>query len=233
MKSVLITQSNYIPWKAYFDGINIVDIFVVYDDMQYTKRDWRNRNQIKTPQGLHWLSIPVAVKGKFFQKINETVVSDAKWGVKHWEKIKSNYSKAPFFKDFKDYFEPIYVDEKLEFLTDINIAFIKTINQILSIDTQILDSRNFELVEDKTMRLVNICEKLNATDYFTGPASKNYMDEGLFEKSNINVHYFDYSGYPEYSQFYGDFKHNVSILDLLFNTGMEMKKYMKSFNNNE
>jgi hypothetical protein len=138
-----------------------------------------------------------------------------------------------FFKEFKDYFEPIYKDEKLVFLTDINVIFIKTINHILGINTQILDSRSFELLEDKTMRLVNICEKLNATDYYTGPASKNYMDEGLFEKSNINVHYFDYSHYPEYSQFHGDFTHNVSILDLLFNTGMELKKYMKSFHNNE
>ena len=91
MKSCIITQSNYIPWKGYFDSINQVDIFVIYDDMQYTKRDWRNRNYIKTPQGLKWLSIPVEVSGKFHQKINETLISDKSWNRSHWESIKQNY----------------------------------------------------------------------------------------------------------------------------------------------
>jgi hypothetical protein len=230
MKKVIITQSNYIPWKAYFESINMVDTFVVYDDMQYTKRDWRNRNQIKTHQGVQWLSIPVEVKGKFFQKINETIVSDKKWGGKHWEILKSNYSKAPFYKDYKDCFEAIYRNEELIYLTDINVTFIKTINKLLGITTEIIDSRDFVLLEGKTERLVDVCKKINATDYFTGPASKNYMDESLFEQESISVHYFDYSGYPEYPQLFGEFTHAVSILDLIFNVGPNFKQFMKSFN---
>ena len=228
-KKILISQSNYIPWKGYFDNINAVDEFVVYDDMQYTKRDWRNRNQIKTPQGLLWLTIPVEVKGKFFQKINETQVSDKKWGEKHWKTIATNYSKAPYFKTYKDVFEAIYKDESLDNITSINVSFIKAINAILNITTKITDSRDFELVEGKTERLIDICKKCKASDYFTGPAAQAYMQEDLFSKDNISIHYFDYSNYLEYPQLFGEFSHYVSILDLIFNTGDNAKNYMKTF----
>ena len=99
MKKVLITQSNYIPWKGYFDAIAIADEFVVYDDMQYTRRDWRNRNLIKTKNGLEWLTIPVEVKGKYFQKIRDTKISDPKWAIKHWSIISQNYAKAKYFNE--------------------------------------------------------------------------------------------------------------------------------------
>jgi hypothetical protein len=226
-KSIVITQSNYIPWKGYFDTINMVDEFVVYDDMQYTKRDWRNRNQIKTPQGLLWLTIPVEVKGKFFQKINETFVSDKQWGEKHWKTLVTNYTKAPYFKQYKDVFEQLYKDETLDNITTINVSFIKAINTILGITTKITDSREFTLAEGKTERLVDICKKCQANTYYTGPAAKDYMDEALFEKEKIQIHYVDYSNYPIYPQLYGEFSHYVSILDLIFNTGDEAKNYMK------
>lgn len=231
MKKILITQSNYIPWKGYFDSINSVDEFVVFDDMQYTKRDWRNRNQIKTPQGLFWLTVPVKVKGNFFQKINETYVSDTKWGVNHWKTLTANYSKTPFFRDYKDIFESVYLDDNLINLTEINLKFIKTINEILKIKTLILDSREFNIIEGKTKRLISICKDRNATKYFTGPAAKNYMDESLFKQEGIDVNYFDYTGYPVYPQLNGEFTHFVSILDLIFNMGPETYKFMKSYNN--
>lgn len=232
-KSILITQSNYIPWKGYFDSINTVDEFIVYDDMQYTKRDWRNRNQIKTAQGLFWLTIPVEVKGKFFQKINETQVSDKKWGENHWKTLVANYSKAPYFKNYKNIFEDLYRDETLDNITNINISFIKAINAILNISTKIIDSREFDLVEGKTERLVDICKKRNATDYYSGPAAKDYMDESLFLDQGIKVHYFDYSNYPVYPQLNGNFAHNVTILDLIFNTGSDARNYLKTFSNEQ
>nr|MBU9918948.1 WbqC family protein [Fusobacteriaceae bacterium] len=108
-KKIAILQSNYIPWKGYFDLINMVDEFILYDDMQYTRRDWRNRNKIKTPQGLQWLTIPVEIKGKFFQKIKDTRITDKKWNIKHWRTISQNYSKAKYFKDYKDIFEELYL----------------------------------------------------------------------------------------------------------------------------
>ena len=100
MKKIAISQSNYIPWKGYFDLINSVDEFILYDDMQYTKRDWRNRNKIKTPQGLQWLTIPVHTKAKYYQKISEVMISDKDWATEHWQKIKQNYFKAKFFFNF-------------------------------------------------------------------------------------------------------------------------------------
>lgn len=229
IKKIAISQSNYIPWKGYFDLINTVDEFVLYDDMQYTKRDWRNRNKIKTKDGVQWLSIPVEVKGKYFQKINETKISDPEWGYNHWATISNNYKKAPYFTEYKDIFEHIYLSNEEKLLSKVNYIFIKAICDILNIKTILLWSDNFELQEDRNERLVDICKKRNATEYYSGPAAKSYMDTNLFEKDNIKVTYYDYSGYPEYQQLYGEFEHAVTILDLIFSEGPNAYKFMKSF----
>ncbi len=233
MKRIAISQSNYIPWKGYFDSINSVDEFVLYDDMQYTRRDWRNRNKIKTKDGTQWLTIPVEVKGKFFQKINETKISDPKWGQDHWNTILHNYKKAPYFEEYRKIVEAIYLNNNEEYLSKINYLFIKTICDILGIKTALLWSSEFELLDERNERLIDICKKRKATDYYSGPAAKFYMDEALFAKDNITVHYFDYSGYPEYNQLHGQFDHAVSILDLIFNEGPDSFKFMKSFNLHE
>jgi WbqC-like protein family len=229
MKTIAISQSNYIPWKGYFDSINSVDEFVLYDDMQYTRRDWRNRNKIKTKDGSQWLTVPVEVKGKFFQKINETKISDPKWAQDHWNTIYHNYNKAPYFNEHKNIFETLYLNNKEENLSKINYLFIKAVCDILGIKTTLLWSSNFDLLEDRNERLIDICKKRDATDYYSGPAAKFYMDESLFAKENIKVGYFDYSAYPEYKQLHGEFDHAVSILDLIFNEGPDSTKFMKSF----
>ncbi len=198
--------------------------------MQYTRRDWRNRNQIKTRDGLQWLTVPVEVKGKYFQKINETIISDPDWGKQHWNKIVHNYSKAEFFSQYKDLFEELYLNNNEKYLSRVNYNFLKVICDFLNIKTNIMWSGEFELLEDRNERLLNICKKCNATDYYSGPAAKAYMDLSLFERENIKVHWFDYSGYPEYRQLHGEFTHAVSILDLIFNEGPNSKKFMKSFN---
>jgi len=203
LKKIIITQSNYIPWKGYFDSINIADEFILYDDMQFTRRDWRNRNQIKTRDGIKWLSIPVEVKGKYYQKINETKISEPDWAEKHWNTILHNYSKAKYFNEYKKLFEELYLNNKEEYLSKVNYNFLKTVCEILGIKTKMIWSEEFNLLEEKTERLVDICKKRGATDYYSGPAAKAYMNEELFEKENIKVHYFDYSGYPEYNQLHG------------------------------
>ena len=224
---VIITQSNYIPWKGFFDSMAQIDMIVLYDDMQYTKRDWRNRNVIKTPQGLKWLSIPVEVKGKYFQKINQTKVSDTKWTIDHLNQLKQHYKTAKCYKEVIDWIENLYLNCQFELLSDINRYFIENINKYLGINVEVVSSERFELAEDKTERLVNICKELGTTDYFSGPAAKVYMDESKFEENNIKVNYFDYSGYPEYEQIHGDFEHGVTIFDLIFNCGINSKKYLK------
>ncbi|HVZ95255.1 MAG TPA: WbqC family protein, partial [Chitinophagaceae bacterium] len=131
MKKLLITQSNYIPWKGYFDAINSVDEFVIYDDMQYTKRDWRNRNKIKTANGLQWLTIPVEVKGKYLQKIKDTKISSSKWNKEHWNAVKINYATASFFKQYKDFFEALYLNCNKAYLSEINFLFLTAICNLL------------------------------------------------------------------------------------------------------
>ncbi len=225
-KRIAITQSNYIPWKGFFDSINMVDEFVLYDDMQYTRRDWRNRNLIKSAEGTQWLTIPVDVKGKYFQKINETKISDENWGKQHWQTLKHVYGKLPGFAIYKDTFEALY-HQDYSLLSEVNYAFINAICKILNISTNIRWSSEFDLPEGKTERLVYICKELGGTEYYSGPAAKNYMDESLFTQDGIAVHYYDYSGYPEYEQRFPPFAHGVSILDLLFSVGTDFSKYLK------
>ena len=229
MKKIAILQSNYIPWKGYFDLINMVDEFVLYDDMQYTRRDWRNRNMIKTPQGLKWLSIPVDVKGKYFQRINETLISDLNWADRHWQTIKQFYSKSPYFKEYKHFFEAIYLDNTETHLSKINFQFIQLINWILGINTKITWSSDYELLEGQTIRLLGICQQAGAGVYLSGPAARDYFDESLAEQMGIKVQWMDYSSYSEYSQFHPPFEHGVTILDLIFNEGPNATKFMKSF----
>ena len=228
-KKVAIVQSNYIPWKGYFDLINTVDEFVLFDDMQYTRRDWRNRNLIKTPAGPKWLTIPVAVKGNFFQKIKDTTISDPKWATKHWESIVHNYSKAKHFDLYREVFESLYLGSQERFLSRVNRLFLSAICKILGISTTISSSEDYISVEGKTERLVSICKQTGATTYISGPAARDYLDDALFDQENIAVEYMDYSSYPEYRQLFPPFEHQVSIIDLIFNEGSEATKYMKSF----
>jgi hypothetical protein len=227
MKKVAILQSNYIPWKGYFDIINSVDTFVIYDEVQYTKRDWRNRNLIKSPEGLQWLTIPVEVKGKYFQKINETLVSDKTWMLKHWKSICQNYKKAPFFKQHEDYFFELYTTANFDFISEVNLHFINGINKLIGIKTEIIDSRNLDLGGDKNERLIDAVKKTNGTHYLSGPAAKSYMDVDLFNQSGIEVEWMSYTGYKEYPQLFSTFEHGVSILDLIFNVGTNCLSYLE------
>lgn len=227
MKKILISQSNYIPWKGYFDSISLVDEFIIYDEMQYTKRDWRNRNKIKTPQGLKWLTIPVEVKGKYLQKINETKISDDSWNVKHWNIIKQNYSKAKYFKENKDFFEDLYLNMNQKYLTEINFNFISAICDFFNVKTTIRFSSEFTLKGNPSEKLLYLCKEIKAKEYHSGPAAKEYLDEKIFNENNIDVKYFDYNHYKEYDQLNPPFRHDVSILDLVFNEGNNAKQYLK------
>lgn len=223
-KRVAILQSNYIPWKGYFDLIHKVDEFVLYDEVQYTKRDWRNRNLVKTPNGLIWLTIPVINNHR--EKISETVISDPDWAKKHWKTIVLNYGRAPYFKQYKDVFEEFYLSEQSEYLSVINRKAIELVNRILGIGTTITSSADYQLSGDKNDRLINICVEAGASTYLSGPAAKSYIDEASFESKGIKVEWMDYSGYREYPQLFPPFEHGVSILDLIFNTGAEALSFI-------
>jgi hypothetical protein len=230
-KKIAILQSNYIPWKGYFDIINSVDEFVIYDEVQYTKRDWRNRNLIKTNEGPKWLTIPVSVKGNYYQKIKDTQIADNIWPLKHWKSISMCYSHAPFFKEYKNIFEELYLSINSRSLSEINLNFIEVINKIMDIRTRISSSFEYKIGIGKTERLIQICKQAEADEYISGPSAKAYIYEDLFATNNIKLTYFNYDGYKEYDQLFPPFEHSVSIIDLIFNKGPDSTKYLKSYKN--
>lgn len=227
MKKIAILQSNYIPWKGYFDMIAAVDEFILYDDMQYTRRDWRNRNQIKTPQGVQWLTVPVKVKGKYDQTIRETELDGSDWAKVHWKMLAQNYRRAPHFEEVAAIFEPIYLQHQYTHLSVLNRELIEAVCNYLGITTKISNSWNYRLIEGKTERLADFCAQAGGTKYISGPSAKDYIEESIFSERGIELSWFSYEGYPEYPQLWGEFTHGVSILDLLFNCGKDAPKYMK------
>ena len=228
-KRVAIVQSNYIPWRGYFDLMNLADEFILFDDMQYTRRDWRNRNIIKSPSGLKWLTIPVQVSGKYLQPIKDTLVSDGAWHRRHWKTIVHCYRNAEFFEPCKNWLEELYLGANEQRLSAINHRFLKAICELLGIKTEIKWSMDYQLSSDRTERLVALCEQAGASEYLSGPTAKAYLDEAQFARRGIKLSYMDYSGYPEYRQLNPPFAPNVSILDLILNEGPRAPEFLKSF----
>jgi hypothetical protein len=224
-RKIAILQSNYIPWKGYFDLIAKSDTFVIYDEVQYTKNDWRNRNLIKTTNGPEWITIPVR-QISLDQKIEETKITTHHWAKKHVSTLQGNYSKSPFFKSYKDAIFSLY-EIKSEYISEINLSFIKGICKLLDINTDIIRSNELNLHGDKNSRLLEACKKLGATTYISGPSAKNYLNVELFDDANIKVDWMDYSDYKEYNQLFPPFQHGVTILDLIFNLGPQAKDYLK------
>lgn len=227
MKKVAILQSNYIPWKGYFDLIAAVDEFIIYDDMQYTRRDWRNRNKIKTPQGLVWCTVPVKVKSKYFQTISETELDGMGWAKQHWRSFEQHYKKAPHFLEIAEWLSPLYNNKSYNSISELNCTLIKEICCYLGIKTKITNSSEYILLEGKTERLADLCKQANGEEYISGPAAKDYIEPDIFEQYGIKLSWFNYDGYQPYPQLWGEFEHYVSILDLLFNCGQDSPKYMR------
>ncbi|MCK7578225.1 MAG: WbqC family protein [Chromatiales bacterium] len=225
MKTVVVLQSNYIPWKGYFDLIRDADLFIFYDDLQFTKNDWRNRNKIKTQKGSEWLTIPVGSSAS--RLICEVEIKDFSWQVKHWKTIRQNYGKSSYFANYRDFFEDIYLGQKWANLSLLNQSLIRLISSdLLNLKTEFRDSRDYDLSGQKLNRLMELLVKAEADRYISGPAAKNYIDEPRFTEACIELVWKDYSGYPEYPQRFPPFEHGVSILDLLFNVGPDAPWYI-------
>lgn len=218
MTSIAILQSNYLPWKGYFDIIAAVDTFVVYDCVQYTKNDWRNRNRIKSPEGTRWLTLPVR-RESLEMRIDEARVLDEKVLRKHWMTIEQTYRKAPGFRAMKDVVAPLFDRPTPELLSGLNVGLIRSFCEILGIGTSIVDSSEFDLAGDRVDRLVEICRQAGADTYLSGPAARSYLDEAPFTAAGVDVAWMDYDGYPTYEQPYPPFDHHVSIVDLVLCAG--------------
>jgi len=228
VRVVSIIQSNYIPWKGYFDIINQSELFVLYDEVQYTNNDWRNRNRIKTAHGIQWLTIPVHYVAKFEQSIKDTKIAQPNWYAKHWKTLQMVHGRAPYFKHYKDRLEALYMSmEGVEYLSEINETFLRAICQWLGIHTEFKHSTDFAPTKGRVERLIHLCEQAGATHYLSGPSAMSYIEGVAFEPHHIQLCYMDYEGYAEYPQAYPPFEHKVTILDLLFNVGDDAPKYLK------
>tara|TARA_R110000850_G_scaffold62_3_gene269 strand:- start:16540 stop:17235 length:696 start_codon:yes stop_codon:yes gene_type:complete len=227
LKKVAIVQSNYLPWKGYFDMIAAVDEFILFDDAQYTRRDWRNRNLIKTPQGTKWLTIPVKVKGKYEQTIRQTEIDGIDWQAAHWTALQLNYRRAPYFNQISELLAPFYMRSEVTHLSEINSKLIGLVCEFLGIDTKISSTSDYDLAAGRSIKLADLCVQAGASEYVSGPAAKAYIDTKVFEERSVAIRWFDYSDYPPYPQLWGDFTHQVSIVDLLFNCGHDTPSYMR------
>lgn len=228
--NVVILQPSYIPWRGYFDQIRRADLFIFYDDVQYDKHGWRNRNRIKTHQGSQWLTIPVHTQGVVIEHtpINEVRIAwQQPWNQRHWRAIREAYSKAPFFRDYAPWLEEVY-ERRPERLVDFTIPLtIEIANKLGICDTRFARSSEFNATGQKTERLIQILTQVGATHYISGPSARSYLDESQFQEAGITLEYMEYN-YPEYPQRHPPFDPQVSILDLLFMTGPEALRYFSS-----
>ncbi len=216
-----ILQPGYLPWLGFFEQMCSADVFVIYDDVQYDKEGWRNRNRIKGANGVLWLTVPVHVKLSDRPLISEVRIDNkANWRKKHLMSLKMNYAKAPFFKEYIRIFEEAY-SRDWDLLVDIDMYFILKLSECLGMgDKKIVRSSSLNVDGDRIERLAKICKMFEADVFYEGASGKNYIDNASFAEQGIAIEYQDYK-HPVYKQLYGDFIPHLSLVDLLFNHGDE------------
>jgi hypothetical protein len=217
-RTVVILQPGYLPWLGFFDQMCKSDVFVIYDDVQFDKHGWRNRNRIKTPQGVQWLTIPVLTKGRGKQINKDVLINNAdRWSNRHISALIQNYSKAPFFQSYIGLFEEIYA-RNWKYLIDLNMAVIRGLMREIGLERKIVFSSELGIPGGKTDRLVAMCANLGAQTFLEGDAGQSYLDDSLFRANHIRVEFHRYN-HPVYRQLYGDFVSHLSVVDLLLNHG--------------
>ncbi|MBV6451442.1 MAG: hypothetical protein MHPDNHAH_02180 [Anaerolineales bacterium] len=225
--NVVILQPSYIPWRGYFDQIRRADLFIFYDDIQYDKHGWRNRNQIKTHQGKQWLTIPVHSKGVTQGVLIKDVRVDwsKPWAKSHLKTMTISYSKAPYFKQYLPLLESFF-ERRDEFLADFTIeTSIQLARELGFSSTRFMRSSELSNIEgQKTDRVLSVLKQVGATHYICGPSASSYMESEKFDAAGITFEYMRYD-YPEYQQLYPPYDPFVSILDQLFMLGNQAKEY--------
>lgn len=226
MKRGVILQPSFLPWRGFFDLIYKSDVFVFLDDVQYDKHSWRNRNCIKTPQGIQWITVPILTGGRFPQQLLETEICNQRaWAAKMLKTIAQNYIKSPYFEVYYPALAQT-LDRKWTSLVELDLALNYVAMEFLGLKRELCRSSELDIQnEDKNHRLLEMCKRVDLTHYLTGPSAKAYLDEQLFKENQITVEYMTYN-YPPYPQLYGRFAPQVSIIDLLFNVGPEFSRYI-------
>lgn len=214
-------QPNYLPWLGLFEKLDRCEVFVFFNRVQYVGKEWVNRNRIKGPNGVFWLTVPVSHSQGSRIPIAEVRIDNSKsWQVKHWKALRSCYQRSPFFDEITDLLSPILLSTRWELLTDLNQALIAEIARYLNIQTQLIDARDFSWRGEKSELVLNMCLDLGATQYIFGEQGLSYADVNEFRKKEV-VPYFQQYRHPVYPQLWGDFVSHLSIVDLLFNVGTD------------
>lgn len=221
-RTVGILQPGYLPWLGFFEQVYRSDIFVFYDDVQYDKEGWRNRNRIKTAQGIHWLSVPVQTKGRELQTVRDAEIDNrTDWRSKHLISLQQNYAKAPFYAQYADFLNSVYTRE-WRWLIDLDMELIHGITKFLGMERDFRFSSDLGIKGERVERLVAICQHLGATCFYEGAAGRNYMDESQFVPHNIRLEFQQYP-HPVYHQQHkkAGFLPYLSVIDLLLNHGAD------------
>ena len=219
MTRVAIMQPTYLPWSGYFGLMQSVDVFVLLDSVQFARRSWQQRNQIKTANGAQLLSVPVQSKGKRDQLICEVELDKSSgFAATHRRSIEMSYAKTPHFKQYANTLLPL-LDNSSPLLADLTIGLILQLKAQLGITTRVLRSSELDSSGAKADLLASLCKQIGAAAYVSPPGSKDYLDESdAFEQIGVPVQFYEFK-HPEYPQPFGDFLPYMSIIDMLFNCG--------------
>ncbi|MCE9634849.1 MAG: WbqC family protein [Planctomycetes bacterium] len=226
-KTCVVLQPSYIPWRGYFHQVYLADAFVFYDDVQYDKNGWRNRNMLKGANGLHWLSVPVSLPtGSLATEIRHVNIDHRQpWASKHWKSIVADYGRTRWFGMLESVMRP-RIESNPERLADLTIPLVMDIAAALGIrHTQFMRSSEMGIGGGRTERLAAICRSVGADRYVSGPSARSYLDEACMRDAGIEVAWMEYE-YPEYPQVHGAFAGNVSVIDLIANAGSESGAYI-------
>lgn len=225
MTSLAAIQPSFLPWRGFFDMIHKVDVFIFYDDAQYSREAWRNRNKIKTAQGVQWLTVPVLTSGHSTEPIHDIRIDDRHpWRRKHLEAIRHSYRKAPYFDRYFPLLSEAYA-QPWELISELDIHLTKLVAELLGIQVQWVRSSDLGFTSRRTDRLIEFCTAFAADRYLSGPTAQDYIEPEKFDKAGISLEYQVYD-YPPYPQLHGDFEPFVSAIDLLFNVGDQAAMYI-------
>lgn len=217
--TVAITQPGYLPWLGYFDQMARADVFVHFDDVQFTRKSWRARNRIKGPDGPEWLSVPVVHYGEY-RPINQVEIGIGDWPARHAGILRDRYRDAPFLLPYLIDFEAVLAAPWRK-LVDLDVAVARLLADWLGIRANecFASDLNIPLDLDTTARPLQICQRLGATRFIVGPTAKAYINEAAFQEAGIALEWHAYKT-PDYPQLHGgEFVPYLSALDAVFNLG--------------
>ncbi len=227
---VAIMQPTYLPWLGYFGLMKSVDLFILLDSVQFARRSWQQRNQIKTADGPLWLTVPVLSKGMRDQLISEVEIDCTReFPQSHQRALELNYRKSPHFDDYAPQLLSVLGADN-RYLVDLTVGTISWLRSALEIATPIRRSSELNVSGVKAELLASICESVGATEYISPPGSRDYLAEsGAFADRGISLRYFNFE-HPVYPQRFGGFLPYMSCVDLLFNCGIESLSIIEKAN---